>query len=170
MGRRTLGVVMATLALAWGATSASAQAVRVGGQVSLADDADFGLGGRLGFELPSVAAGLWAVGTFDYFFPGDDLFGSGGDVDYWEVNGNFLYDIAIPDAQVTPYFGAGLNIAHASRPVPAMPDDRDSDTKLGLNLIAGLNFDVTGFTPFVEVKIEIDGGEQFIAAGGITFP
>lgn len=170
MGRRALGIMLVACGLALGASAAEGQAVRVGGQVSFADDADFGIGPRLAIELPRVATGLWAIGTFDYFFP-DDGFGADGDIDYWEINGNLAYTIQLPDAPgVEPYVGAGINIARLSVDFEDVPEADGGDTQVGLNLLGGLNFPLVGFTPFVEARLEIDGGEQFVVSGGITFP
>lgn len=169
MGRRTLGSLVVAFGLALGATSLSAQSVRVGGQLSFADDADFGVGPRLALELPNLASGLWVAGSFDYFFPDQGLFGTAGDVDYWEINVNLLYDITLSDAtNVEPYFGAGLNIARTS--ITDGSGSTNSNSELGLNLVGGLNFPLVGFTPFVEVRLEIEGGEQFVISGGILFP
>ena len=100
MGRRALGVVAVAFGLLAGASSLAGQAVRVGGQVSYAEDFDLGIGPRLAIELPSVSSGLWLVGTYDYFFPDAGVLGNGEDVDYWELNGNLVYAIDLPDAHV----------------------------------------------------------------------
>ncbi len=169
MARRAFGLVVVALGLAVGAASLSAQAVRVGGQVSFADDADFGIGPKLMFHLPNLASGLWLSGSFDFFFP-DDGFGSVDDVDYYEINANLIYEIDLPAASnVAPYLGAGLNLAHLSI-TEEMGGLENSDTDLGLNVLAGLNFPLVGFTPFVEIRLEIEGGEQFVIAGGIMLP
>lgn len=169
MGRRTLGVVMVAFGLSLGATTLSAQ-VRVGAQVSFADDTDFGIGPRLGVELANVIPGLWLVGSFDYFFPDQGLFGSASSVDYWEFNANLLY--GVPLANVTnlePYFGAGLNLARSS--IASQSGGASiSDSRLGLNLVAGLDFPLVAVTPFVEVRLEVDGGDQFVVTGGVTIP
>lgn len=170
MGRRTLGMMAVVFALGVGAVALEGQAVRVGGQVSYADDADLGIGPRLAIELPSVASGVWLVGSFDYFFPDDGFLSSGTDVDYWEINGNIIYAIQLPNApNVEPYLGAGINIARVSATTES-PAAEFSDTNVGLNVLGGLDFPLQGLTPFVEVRLEIDGGEQFVIAGGVMFP
>lgn len=172
MGRRTLGFAVVAFGLLFGASTLSAQGVRVGGQISFADDTDFGIGPRLGIELPSIAPGLWLVGSFDYFFPDRGLAGtsSSSSIDYWEFNANLLYGVDLPDVtNLEPYFGAGLNLARQS----VTPNDGSasvSDSRLGLNLVAGLDFPLTAITPFVEIRLEVDGGDQFVVTGGLTFP
>jgi len=171
MGRRTLGFAVVAFGLLSGASTLAAQGVRIGGQLSFADDTDFGIGPRLGIELPSLASGLWLVGSFDYFFPDQGLFGSARSVDdYWEFNANLLYGIDLPDiTNLAPYFGAGINLAHSTL-APDGSSESETDSRLGLNLVAGLDFPLTSITPFVEIRLEVDGGDQLVVTGGLTFP
>ncbi|MDT8436836.1 MAG: hypothetical protein RRA92_08785 [Gemmatimonadota bacterium] len=152
-------MLAAALLVIAGAEEARGQALNYGPQISIADDADFGIGGRL--QLPLVGIPLTFAGSFDVFFPD-------GDVDYWEINGNLMYDFRLPEAPtVTPYVGGGINIAHVSVDRDLL-DDRD-DTDAGLNLLGGLRFDLAPLQPFIEAKFEIEGGEQFILTGGLLF-
>ncbi|MCG8470194.1 MAG: porin family protein [Gemmatimonadetes bacterium] len=170
MGRKALGSSMVVLALLLTASSAHAQGFRIGGQLSFGDDTDFGIGPRVGVGLPNVISGLWLVGSFDYFFPDEGFRGSGASVDYWELNANLIYPVTLPDVtNLQPYFGGGVNIAHASV-TPPESSVTDTDTRFGLNVLAGLDFPLQGFTPFVEARLEIEGGDQFVVTGGITFP
>lgn len=148
--------LLALAALGLGPAPARAQ-VHLGPQLSLADDADFGLGGRLVAGVPEYR-GFEAMGSFDLFFPE-------GPVDYWEINGNVLYNFEIPDLpSLRPYAGGGLNFAHVSGGFGA------GDSDLGLNLLAGNKFPLQGFTPFTELRVELGGGEQFVLTGGVLFP
>jgi len=170
MGRRTQGLLVMAFGLLFGASTLVAQGVRVGGQISFADDTDFGIGPRVGIELPNLASGLWLVGSFDYFFPDQGLFGSASSVDYWEFNVNLLYGIDLPNVtNLEPYVGAGLNLARSSI-TPNGSSETVRDSRLGLNLVAGLDFPLPSITPFVEVRLEVDGGDQFVITGGLTFP
>lgn len=150
--RRSLFAVCLLSLLAWPA-ALTAQ-VDVGPQASWADDADFGVGGRVVLGIPA-AIPLAAIGSFDYFFPSDDF-------DYWEINGNVVYEFAVPSGVVAPYVGAGLNVAHAS--VASV-----SETEIGFNLLGGARFDAGQFTPFGELRVELSGGEQFVLTGGVLF-
>ena len=171
MGRKTLGMMLVGFGLFAGASGLEAQGVRVGGQLSFADDADFGIGPRIAVELGRVVPGLWLIGSFDYFFPDEGFSADVGDTDYWELNGNVAYQIDIPSApQIAPYFGGGINVAHVSFTADGETEAEFSDTELGLNLLAGLDFPLQGFTPFVEIRLEIEGGEQLVFAGGVTLP
>lgn len=160
----TFGLAAAfSLALA---VPADAQ-VHFGPQVSYADDADFGIGARVVAGVPDYA-GFEVAGSFDYFFPD-------GDVDYWEINGNVLYNFAIEGVDsFRPYAGAGLNVARFDANVedtgiPGFEFD-GSSTELGLNLVGGGKFATdAAVTPFVEARLEIEGGEQFVLTGGLLF-
>lgn len=150
-------VLIALLALCAGATTSLSAQVRFGPQVSFADDADFGIGARLEYGLDKLfpKAPLLSAASFDYFFPGNN-------VTYWEINYNVSYLFKV-DA-LTPYAGGGLHFAHAS------VDGGGSNSEMGLNLLGGLRFKTASkLTPFVEARIELGGGEQFVLTGGLVF-
>lgn len=150
-----------------GADPASAQA-RFGAQVNLADDFDFGVGVRAVVPLGSAFGAsedeplgrLKGVASFDYYFwdcPGVDC-------SYFEINGNLLYPLMVEGFD--PYLGGGLNIARAS--VETSVGDV-SDTEVGLNLLAGAEFDLGDLGAFAEIKGELAGGEQLVLTFGILF-
>ena len=136
--------------------------VHLGPQVSLADDADVGLGGRVVAGVPNYT-GLEFAGSFDVFFPD-------GDVDYWEINGNVLHNFEVAGTtSFRPYAGGGLNIARFDRD-ETLPG-ADDDTEVGLNLVGGTKFATESpATPYVEIRFEIEGGEQVVITGGLLFP
>jgi len=151
--RKTLVAAAVMLCLV-GVESASAQGFRWGPEVSLGTDTDLGLGARGEFDFNGSP--LTIIASFDYYFPD-------GSVDYWEINGNLIYNFNIPSAPtVTPYAGGGLNIGHASA-------DGYSDTDPGLNLLGGVRFDAGSIMPFIETKFTIEGVDQFVVTGGILF-
>ncbi len=151
--RKTL-VTAAVLLCLVGVESAFAQGFRWGPEVSLGTDTDLGLGARAEFDFSGSA--LTIIASFDYYFPD-------GPAEYWEINGNLIYNFNIPSAPtVTPYAGGGLNIGHASA-------NGNSDTDPGLNLLGGTRFDAGSIMPFVEIKFTIEGVEQFVVTGGILF-
>jgi len=156
--RKLFGVMV--LATATGAVvPAAAQAqVRVGAQVSLADDQEVGLGVRVRSDTPRLIPGapLSLIGSFDWFFPG-------GNTDYLEINGNVAYNFTITGSVLQPYAGGGLNIARLDTPGGA-------DSRVGLNLLGGVGFRTAGrLLPFVELRLEISGGEQLVITGGVHF-
>ncbi len=70
-------------------------------------------------------------------------------------------------SSLAPYAGGGLNIAHKSK---EFDDGRSaSDTDLGLNLLGGTQFGRGKVNPFVELRVELAGGEQFVLPGGVLF-
>lgn len=139
------------------AAPSSAQ-VHLGPQVSLGSDSDVGLGARIVGGVPHYA-GIEFAGSFDIFFPD-------GDLDWWELNGNLIYNFEIPEAaSFRPYAGGGLNVTRTDRPV------RDADTDLGLNVLGGAKFPNDGpVTPYLELRGTIEGADQFVITGGILFP
>ena len=150
--RRSMFAVCVAAALAWpGVLSAQ---IDLGPQVNWGDDVDFGVGGRVWLGIPAGIP-LAAIGSFDYFFPGND-------VTYWEFNANAVYSFPIPSDVVAPYAGAGFNIAHASA-------NSVGNTELGFNILGGAKFTVGQFTPFGELRFELSGGEQFVITGGLLF-
>lgn len=157
MRRSSMAIVCGMLALnAVNVTELHGQRpdVSFGPQLSLAEDADFGIGGRVQIGLPRAPVSVW--GSFDLFFPD-------GPADYWELNVNASYDFHLPTTPtVVPYAGGGLNIAHRSA---GLADDTDG----GLNILGGIRFPLPSVTPFFELRIEAGGGDMFVATGGVLF-
>ena len=169
MRRSTSGSLIVLLAVVGGGPHLAAQEFKAGGQVSFGDDADFGLGPRAQLSLPWIAPGIWVAGSFDYFFPDSGLGDPGGDYDYHELNLNVLADISLDRVtNLVPYAGAGLNVAWEK--VPSNGSEGDPKRVTGLNVVAGFRFPLVGFTPFVEARYELEGGEQLLVAGGILLP
>lgn len=137
--------------------------VRLGPQISFGGDTDFGIGGRIVANVESLEH--WDfIGSFDIFFPDD---GPNNDISYWEANGSLAYNFGVPEApSLSPYVGAGLNIAHIS--VDNSGNDFD-DTDLGLNLFVGTQFEGGSVTPFAEIRFVAEGAEQVVLTGGILF-
>ncbi len=154
-------LALVVLVFTVGSASEAQAQVKFGVQASIAEDTDFGIGGRVaGTVAPRRVVKI--VGSFDIYFPD-------GPVDYWELNGNILYMIPVQKSALAPYVGGGLNIAHISFDLPLLDPFGDfSDTDAGLNLLGGIEFgqQVVGF---VEAKVELEGGDQFVVTGGIYF-
>ncbi|HSH45277.1 MAG TPA: hypothetical protein VK966_05450 [Longimicrobiales bacterium] len=163
---------MMTGLLLLAAAPASAQ-VGFGPQVSWADDMDLGVGARFTFPLTQVASpeedsplsDMLIIGSFDWFFPNDDT--ADVDVSYLEINANLAYPLELEE--LDPYVGAGVNVARfsLSSDVAGVPDT--SDTEIGVNLLAGLNFFLGSFDAFTEARLELGGGEQFVLTAGLLF-
>ncbi len=155
-------LIFAALGL-FGASQLDAQA-RFGGQLSFGSDQDLGVGASLHVGLRSPER-LAIIGTFDWFFPDEP---PSEDRSYWELNGNLAYFFKVEaSSSLAPYAGGGLNIAHKSK---EFDDGRSaSDTDLGLNLLGGTQFGRGKVNPFVELRVELAGGEQFVLTGGVLF-
>ncbi|WP_420440437.1 hypothetical protein [Candidatus Palauibacter sp.] len=169
MRRSRPGSFIALFGIVLGGMPLAGQEIKVGGQVTFGDDADFGIGPRAEVSLPWIAPGIRVAGSFDYFFPDSGLGDPGGDYDYRELNFNVLGDISLPDVtNLVPYVGGGVNVAWESVPSDGMegPEER----LFGLNVVAGFRFPLVGFTPFVEARYELEGGQQLLVAGGILLP
>jgi len=180
----TRAAMAAVVVGALGAATLEAQDVKIGAQASFAQDTDFGIGPRLEVGLGRVIAGLSVVGSFDYFFPdsfqlttpGGTMFSA--EVDYWEVNTNLIYGFTVANAPgVEPYFGAGINFSRISGNFTGPGGEEEaSETDVGINLLGGAKFPLTGVTPFLEARLELKGDDplgvedQFVLTGGILIP
>jgi len=162
------------LMLAVGASGVQAQ--RFGVQLDWSDDFDFGVGGRVEFDLEDMLSSegpfsrTFVIGSFDYFFPDcdADIGPTDFDCSYWEINGNLAVPFTEGDESVDPYAGAGLNLAHFSFDyADDFPGGDVSDTEIGLNLLAGVKFPVGGLAAYLEGRFELSGGEQFVLTGGV---
>ncbi len=125
--------------------------------------ADFGGTSRWGFgarfetgvtRLLPAEPQYRLIGSFDYF--------PGGASNNWEINANAINLFPVRNVRANSYLGAGLNIAHNSPNVGA------SNTKLGLNLLGGIRL-AGAQSPFVEARLEIGGGSQFLITAGYNF-
>jgi hypothetical protein len=145
--------------------TADAEAQAFGAQVSWGDDTDIGIGARLEYGLPGLLtsqgalANTYLIGSFDWFFPDCP---SGVDCTFWEINANLA--VPITSSTVDPYAGAGLNIARASVESGTF---EASDTEVGLNLLAGLRFNLGNLGAFGEGRFVLGGADQFVLTFGV---
>ncbi len=158
-----------TLVLAFALTASSlttpslaAQDFDIGAQLSFGNDSQLGIGPRVLTPLTSVHPRLHAVYSFDYFFP--DSRGDDGDLDYWEIAGSVVRDVRV--RKMKSYVGLGAVIARSSV-AENIARQGSSRTTLGLNLVGGLRFPESEYTPFVEARA---GGRQLVLAGGVLLP
>ncbi len=154
--------VLAGLVLVAGVSQAQAQGVRFAPEASIGEDSDFGIGARVRFDLSPTfrSPGFSGIASFDYFFPGNNI-------NYWELNANLGWAIPGVRGNVQPYVGGGLNYAHVS---VDNCTGNCGNSDVGVNLMGGFNLQTrTKMMPFLEAKITLGGGEQFVLTGGVYF-
>lgn len=147
---------------AQGVVAVPREPANLGIQASYAEDAHFGIGLRYENDvnkvISSAPARLHFIFAFDYFFPE-------APVDtYYEGNFNLTYQFGDMRRAIGPYFGGGLNYAKAE------VTGGGSASEIGLNVLGGIRFrSASKMVPFLEVRYELGGGEQFVLTGGILF-
>lgn len=106
-----------------------------------------------GYQLP--LGPITASPNFEW------LFADGGKVYTINLDGHLNL---VPLGIATLWAGAGMAIRTSD------PDNFDSDTSTGANLMLGANFNATRFKPFGQIrKLLIDGDDPFSIAFGIRF-
>jgi opacity protein-like surface antigen len=169
-----MGTALIAALLALGGTG-DAAAQRFGLQASYADDTDFGAGARIEIPFALSDAGVlsraFGVGSFDWYFPDCENFVGLGDTEidcsYWEINANIAVPFTVA-ASVTPYAGAGVNVARVSVSAEnEIGDFDDSETEIGANLLGGLRFPLGGLAMYTEARAELGGAKQFVITVGL---
>ena len=151
-----LGVgILAVLVLA-GTPGAGHAQITVGPTLAYDNDVDFGLGVTLGTALPSFGEGFGLLADVIVFFPE-------GPTNYFEVNGNLTYDFPLEGSTVVPFLLGGINIGRVSGGAV------EAETRVGLNLGGGIDFDAGSFRPSVGVRAEVNGGELLVFFATLPF-
>lgn len=83
------------------------------------------------------------------------------DVTRLQIDVNALYLFGVNNVAFTPYAGAGLGVNYIK------PENLDSETDAGLNLIAGANFGFGRLSPFAEARINVAGSTNVGLRGGL---
>ncbi len=148
---------------------AAVEDLKVGAALTYGSDSDFGVGARVEYPLEEWVPNLGIAGGLNVFFPRDPYTG------WWEVNAAALYHFDVSDTFI-PYAGAGLAFASWKRRDTRSDffgvittRDNSSDSSFLLNAIGGCSFEFDlGFTPFVEARIGLGGGNGLeITAGAL---
>ncbi|MBX2822783.1 MAG: outer membrane beta-barrel protein [Rhodothermaceae bacterium] len=146
--------------------------------------AQLAVGGGLAFGTDIEAAGIQAGGTYFlleeqgirlaldliFFFPGEDAVGF--DINVFEINANGHYIFNEGDAFIA-YALAGLSLATVSVDVDLGPfggTQSASDSELGLNAGAGIEYSIGGVKLYGEGKLVLGGFDQFVLSGGVRVP
>ena len=142
--------------------AAPATAFDFGGQLIYGDDSDIGVGGRVEVDTPELLERSRLAVDFNWYFPDSP---PGGDVDFWEIDLDWLYDITPEDSgyEVSWYVGGGLNYAYAD----FSPGGSEKD--LGVNLLGGMQVPAGPFKAIGELRITLAGSEQYTLAAGLLF-
>jgi hypothetical protein len=153
---RIVAATCLTLLAAGGTTLKAQSRPQFGPQLDFASNSiGIGVGARVMLDVAKMiptARNVGFIGSFDLFFPGS---GFGVSASYWELNGNGTYSFAIPKSPITPYAGAGLNVAHFS---------------YDISVLGGAKFGNVGkVTPFAELRLELHSGSAVVLTGGVLF-
>ena len=117
------------------------------------DETDGFLGGGVLWDL--AQKGAWfANPNLEYVFVDNG--------DFFTLNGDVHYDFETGKSYAL-WAGGGPAILFAD------PDNGDSDTDIGLNLLAGIGAKKGSVRPFGQVKLLIADDSQLVVAGGIRF-
>jgi hypothetical protein len=158
--RHIVGLVLAA-GLVFATSDAAHAQVRLAPEVSLADDVDFGVGGRAFFPIPSLHRNMEIAGFFTVYFPGSNQ-------SYWELGGTWYYLFRLPDnASLIPKIGAGMTAGWFSSDPPGGSSSSRND--VGLHLVGGLEFPQGRFQPYVEGGVGIGDIPDFFLRGGVSF-
>lgn len=156
--RKALGILAAAVLLAIpGPLQAQ---LSIGPTVAFHEHADFGIGAMASAQLPLLATGVGVLGDFTFFFPDAD------NQDYWELNGNLTWDLAITGQPISPFVLGGLNIARSS---VTLQTETFSNTEVGLNVGGGIRFSAGTLEPLVGLRAEVDGGEGVVIFAALPF-
>jgi hypothetical protein len=110
----------------------------------------------LGAEvLVPVARRIYFNPNFEYVFVED--------LNYWTLNGDFHYDFPTR-RPVYVWAGAGAGLLRVDPPGPD-----NSDTDVGLNLLAGVGFQAGSAVPYFQAKVILKNGSEFALAFGVRF-
>lgn len=126
-----------------------------------------GIGANAEFELSEklkIAPGFLYYFTENYEYVKTNL---------WELNGNLNYYF-IDSNEMGVYGIGGLNYTHTSvktdNPFGIGGNGKYSDSSIGLNLGAGLNYNITErLSPYAELKFVISDYDQLVAMIGMKY-
>ena len=106
---------------------------------------------------------LWDLGERGRWFANPNLeyvFVDNGD--FFTVNGDVHYDFKA-DAPFAIWAGGGPAILFSD------PDEGDSETDFGVNLLAGIGAKEGSIRPFAQVKLIVADDSQLVFAAGLRF-
>lgn len=144
-----------------------AQEKRIGGLLGYGTEIE-NLGIGITAEFPIGDSKFVAAPNFMFYFPKEQY---AVKTSIWEINANANYHF-FTNETVSTYGVAGLNYTHVKVKADFgnFGEISASDGKVGLNLGAGVNFDIAkSFLPFAELKYTISDFDQLVLAAGLKF-
>lgn len=142
---------------------------------------DISVGGGLGYgtEIESIgiqAGGVYVIneqfrGAADliYYFPNDDF---GYDFTWFEINANGHY-LFVTEEDLIAYALGGLNFATLKFDYPdgfGFNGGSVSNTEVGLNVGAGLEYNLDFAKLYAELKYALSSADQLVISAGLRFP
>jgi hypothetical protein len=156
------------LVIGWTPLDASAQFLLGGGLVFGSDIESLGIQANGNYVI-NEENGIRLAGDITFYFPDD---APGVDLSLFTINGNGHYIFTTTESLLA-YALAGLNLAIVSVEtdinVPGF-DASFTDTEIGLNLGAGVEYEVNFGYLYGEAKIVVGGFDQLVLGGGIRVP
>ncbi len=146
-------------AQATGTMSESGRPLRLGGMLGASLPlGDFGDAAEVGFHIGAL--GEFAQPTWPFAFRGEITYHRHGAKD---IDGNasvlsfvpnIIFPFGDPAATARPYIigGLGLHRVSVEIDVPGFGDAEETETKFGLNVGGGINFNLAGFDTFIEAR------------------
>lgn len=136
----------------------------MGADRAAATDFDLRAGYYMDHEMVGLGAGLLtSVGNEGRWFFNPNLeVGFGDERSLVSVNGDFHYDFA-QSSNTTVWLGAGPAV------IIDDPPSGDTDTNLGLNVLAGLGGTQGGARPFAQLKGVVSDDSEVVLQGGVRF-
>jgi opacity protein-like surface antigen len=144
--------------------------------------AQISVGGGLAFgteveELGIQAGGVYTINEefragadFIYYLTGDDS-GFGDNFTWWEFNANGHY-LFVTEEDLIVYALGGLNFASFSYDFPEFQGfgGNVSETEIGLNVGAGLEYGLGFADLYAELKYALSSADQLVLSAGLRFP
>jgi hypothetical protein len=156
-------VTLLALVAGMAAAPTPAKAGRLGNfglQGGWGDETDWFIGVRSELMTSKLFPNSRAALDFAWFFPS-------GSLNYWDVNLNYLWPLTTlaEDSNSGVYIGAGLNVGYGW-----VSDTDYSDWEVGMNGVAGFNFDMNGRDAFLEGRYTFFSDfDQFRVGVGFLF-
>lgn len=175
--RRSVHTAVVALAVTLGAAPAFAQELLVGGGVAYGSEIEMpGLQLSAYYAFGRKVPGLRIGGDVDGFLPNteDSALGE-AKLSWFDVNANAQYVfLSREDSPLAAYGLAGLNIAIVSNSFEYNDgvNQRDTDaneTRVGVNLGAGAEYDLPFAAAFLEAKYVVSDADQLVAVLGLRF-